>query len=405
MTRTATPRRAIPRLALAALVACAPRGDAPGPVTTDSAGVSIVSSAAQAWPAATGWRIDPAPSLDIGVESGEEPYQLNRVFDAMRLPDGSVLVGNSGSSEIRVYGADGRYRRAIGRRGNGPGEFSELSSVRFNRLPDGTIVAYDGGNLRVHHFDSSGTYLRTVRIGSTPDGLRAFYQGAFDDGTWLTLALNPELRNEPGMYLLSSQQFMRYSAEGGPLNSLRAVQGRVRFVLQHGSSVTFPFVPFTHEPIARAVGQRLVVVPSGEPAFEEMDADGRLVRIVRLSVDLERTADAYPRYRQASLASMDSAQRARYEHFYGLPHALPEYVPAFQGILADDERNLWLERYRMPGETASRWEVVTAEGAWLGQVPAPPGLRLFQVGRDFVLGRHLDSLGVERVRIHRLLKQ
>jgi hypothetical protein len=102
---------------------------------------------------------------------------------------------------------------------------------------------------------------------------------------------------------------------------------------------------------------------------------------------------------------MDSSRRIQYEHFYGLNHPLPERVPAFQGIIVDDEANVWLERYRLPWETESRWEVVGPEGRWLGQVVTPPRLRLLQVGRDFVLGRHADSLGVERVRVHPLRKK
>jgi hypothetical protein len=372
-------------------------------VVTDSSGVEIVTSPSPAWQE-TGWRIDSAPLLEIGVESGEEPYQLNRVFDALRLPDGSVLVGNSGSGEIRVFDASGRFVRSIGRRGNGPGEFGELSSVRFNRTEDGSLLGYDGGNLRVHHFDSSGTYVRTVRIESTAEGLRAFYQGVFSDGSWLTLALQPELNNEPGVYLRSTQQFVRFGGDGKPIKSLRQVEGRTRFVHAFGSITHFPFVPFTAEPLARAAGDRLLVVAGGAPEVEERDLEGRLVRVMRPAIALLRTADAYARYRDASLAGMDSTQRAQYEHFYGLSHPLPEFVPAFQGLLVDDKSNTWLERYRMPGETDSRWEVVGANGRWLGQVAAPSRVRLFQVGVDFVLGRHLDSLGVERIRVYALRK-
>jgi hypothetical protein len=372
--------------------------------TRDSSGVEIRTATRPSWPADGGWRIDTVPSLEIGLESGEEPYQLNRVFEALRVPDGSVLIGNSGSGEIRVFDREGRFQRSIGRRGNGPGEFAEFSSVRFNRAPDGSLVAYDGGNLRVHHFDSSGTYLRTVRIESTADGLRAFYQGLFGDGSWLTLALRPELKNEPGTYLRSSQQFVRFGADGKPIGTLRAVEGRTRFVHQFGQITHFPFLPFTAEPIARAHGDRVYVVADGSSRIEEIDVNGSLLRATHIAVDVPRSADVFPRYRDASLAGMDSAQRQQYQHFYDLSHPLPEHIPAFQGMLIDDDGNAWLERFRMPGETDSRWEILATDGQWLGQVTAPPRLRLFQVGRDFVLGRHLDSLGVERIRIHALRK-
>jgi hypothetical protein len=370
---------------------------------SDSAGAEIVVSSGPEWRGSAGWTIDPKPMLEIGVEEGEEPYQLSRVFDAMRLPDGRILVGNSSTSEIRVFDREGKFLKSVGRKGNGPGEFGELSSVRFWRLADGTLLGYDNGNLRVHHFDSTLAYQRTVRIESTKDGLRAFLQGVFGDGSWQMLALVPELKNEPGTYLRSAQQFVRFHPDGTPDTTLRRVEGRTRFVHQFGSITHFPFVPFTAEPLAVAAGEHLWIVNGGGAELEQRSLRGDLVRIVRLTRDIPRTADVYARYVESSLASMDSSRRAQYEHFYGLKHPLPERVPAYQAMLVDATSHVWLERYRLPGDTMPSWDVVAPNGRWLGAVAVPPRLRVMQVGADFILGRHLDSLGVERIRVHRLV--
>jgi hypothetical protein len=395
-------RAAAVSLLLPVAVACGSAGGDATMSVRDSAAVEIVESSGPAWSGRQGWAIDSVPSLEIGVEAGEEPYELNRAFDAMRLPDGTILVGNSGSGELRVFDAGGRYVRAIGRRGNGPGEFGEFATVRVFRTADGSLVAYDGANLRVHHFDSTGTYRETVRIESTADGLRAFFVGLFGDGSWLTLALQPELRNEPGTYLRSAQQFVRFGADGRPLTVLRRVEGRARFVNRFGSITHFPFVPFTSEPVARASGDHVYIVPSGAPELEVRDLDGALRRVIRLGLRLDRSADVFGRFRETSLAAMDSEQRPQYAHFYGLDHPLPEHVPAFQGLIMDDQANVWLERYRQPWEEDSRYEIIDRQGRWLGQVQVPAKLRIFQIGTDFVLGRQVDSLGVERVRVHAL---
>ena len=368
---------------------------------TDSAGVEIAVSSAPQWGESSGWTIDPKPTLEIGVEEGEEPYMLNRVFDAMRLPDGRFLVGNSGTSEIRVFDSQGKFLRSVGRKGNGPGEFGELSSVRFWRMGDGSLLGYDGGNLRVHLFDSTLAYQRTVRIESTRDGLRAFLQGVFADGSWQMLALVPELKNEPGTYLRSAQQFVRFNPDGTPDTVLRLVEGRTRFVHQFGSITTFPYVPFTAEPLA-AAGEYLWVVNGGGTELEQRNLHGGLVRVVRLERNVPRTADVYARYVESSLATMDSTRRAQYEHYYGLNHPLPEHIPAYQAMLVDATSHVWLERYRLPGDTIPSWDVIAPNGRWLGPVSVPARLRVMQVGEDFVLGRHLDSLGVERIRVHRL---
>ncbi|HEX6313883.1 MAG TPA: 6-bladed beta-propeller [Gemmatimonadaceae bacterium] len=353
------------------------------------------------WRESAGWTIDPTPAVEIGVDDGEEPYMFSRVFDALRLPDGRILVGNSSTSEIRVFDREGKFLKSVGRKGNGPGEFGELSAVRFWRLSDGSFLGYDNGNLRVHFYDSSFAYQRTVRIESTRDGLRAFLQGVFADGSWQMLALVPELRNEPGTYLRSAQQFVRFHPDGTPDTTLRRVEGRTRFVHQFGSITHFPFVPFTAEPLA-AAGQHLWVVSGGGSEVEQRNLQGDLLRITRLLRDIPRTADVYPRYVESSLATMDSARRAQYEHFYGLNHPLPEHIPAYQAMLLDATSHVWLERYRLPGDTMPRWDVIAPNGRWLGTVSVPSRLRVMQVGADYVLGRHLDSLGVERIRVHAL---
>jgi hypothetical protein len=398
-------RRLLAVIGIAVLATCTGSGDNAGSFTvSDSSGVEIAVSTGPQWRDSAGWSIDQKPALEIGVEEGEEPYMLSRVFDALRLPDGRILVGNSATSEIRVFDREGKFVQSAGRKGNGPGEFGELSSVRFWRLSDGSLLGYDGGNLRVHHFDSTLTYQRTVRIESTRDGLRAFLQGVFGDGSWQMLALVPELKNEPGTYLRSAQQIVRFNPDGTPDTTLRRVEGRTRFVHQFGEITHFPFVPFTAEPLAAAAGEHLWVVSGGGTELEQRNLQGNLVRVVRLTRDdVPRTADVYARYVESSLATMDSTRRAQYEHFYGLNHPMPERVPAYQALLVDGTSHVWLERFRLPGDTMPRWDVVAPNGRWLGAVAVPPRLRVMQVGPDFVLGRHLDSLGVERIRVHRLV--
>jgi hypothetical protein len=366
----------------------------------DSVGVEIVESFRPAWSGLQAWVIDSVPSVEIGVEAGEEAYQLNGVYDADRLADGTILVGNSGSGEIRVFDARGRFLRAIGRTGRGPGEFS--GPIHLYPASDGSLVAFDVDDLRVHHFDSSGMYRRTVRIQWTTDGLRAFFADLFGDGSWLAIAAPPSLRNEPGTYLRSAQQYLRFGADGRPLTLLRRVEGRMRFVHRLGELTHYPFVPFTAEPQARAHGDRVYIVPSGSPEIEVRDLSGTLRRVIRLGLQLDLTADVYARYREVSLAKMAPERRRRYAPFYSLSHPLPEHMPAFQGLIVDGETNLWLERYRLPWDEDWRYEVVDGQGRWLGQVRAPERLRIYQVGADFVLGRQLDSLGVERVQLHPL---
>jgi len=136
----------------------------------DSAGVRIVDNRAPAWTAAQRWRISAQPTLAIGMEDGEEPYLLSRVYAAARLPTGEIVIGNSASAELRFFGADGRFIRAAGRRGAGPGEFHELSSLNFCVLPGNELLVTDGGLRRLHVFSLTGGYKRTVAFEHPPEG-------------------------------------------------------------------------------------------------------------------------------------------------------------------------------------------------------------------------------------------
>jgi hypothetical protein len=48
--------------------------------------------------------------------------------------------------------------------------------------------------------------------------------------------------------------------------------------------------------------------------------------------------------------------------------------------------------------------VFDPEGVWLGTVEVPPGLRIYEIGPDYMLGRWDDELGVEHIRSYRLIK-
>jgi hypothetical protein len=89
-----------------------------------------------------------APPTDPKFCSSSEsaPY----VFDSA----GTIYVPDNGSGELRIFSRDGMFIRKIGRRGNGPGEFQQISNV----IPYGQHIAViDGGLRRTNELSSDGT--------------------------------------------------------------------------------------------------------------------------------------------------------------------------------------------------------------------------------------------------------
>jgi hypothetical protein len=60
--------------------------------------------------------------------------------------------------------------------------------------------------------------------------------------------------------------------------------------------------------------------------------------------------------------------------------------------------------YERPGIHNVGWIVIDSDGRWLGTVDLPGGFELFRVYEDALLGVWKDSLDVEHVRLHALIK-
>lgn len=69
------------------------------------------------------------------------------------------------------------------------------------------------------------------------------------------------------------------------------------------------------------------------------------------------------------------------------------------GTFPDSEGHLRARRTRAPGEEADEagWGIFDPDGRRLGVVELPAGLEVYEIGPDYVLGKMLDELDVERV--------
>jgi hypothetical protein len=131
-------------------------------MSRDSAGVSIVRNIAPEWTAQTAWRLSPVPILEIGAQAGSVDYLLSGVRTPLKLLNGEIALVDGGSTEIRFYDARGRFLRRSGRRGQGPGEFSDPPSIR--RLSGDTLLVSNPWTV----FSPDGRYLRRLRFPLAP---------------------------------------------------------------------------------------------------------------------------------------------------------------------------------------------------------------------------------------------
>lgn len=374
-----------------------------------SGDVSLIESETPVWDDATAWRLADAPAVSIGVDAGDEAYMFYRVRDALRLEDGRIVVTDTGAHEVRFYDQEGAYLHSQGRQGQGPGEYGEPASMElYGPTPSGHILVTDSFNGRVNVIDLQGEYVTQLTIGDAPGAGRPNIDGMFGDESWLTVAVDGDgrLRGEPGQIIRMRYQLLRYSGEGQPLSRIAYADSRPRIVNEAGGITHFPYIPLSADGQRAAAGDELWLTTGAEPEIWALDFDGNESRRVRWRLDdRQRVADIWDRYTEESLAGTTSERNLTlYGHLYQQELPLPEYVPVYRDMLADEVGNLWLERFRLPWESQPRWDVVDPARGWLGAIETPPRFQVLQITANDVVGVLRGEDGVTRVQVIPLMK-
>jgi len=122
---------------------------------------------------------------DLVIREGDEDHPLYDVRGAVVLDDGRIVVLNAGNKELLFFEPDGRFQRAVGRSGSGPGEF--LTPRWLGRGPGDTLFLWDGRLQRISVFDPQGGLVgvHQVRTGDN-QGKPIGISGRFDDGSFLS---------------------------------------------------------------------------------------------------------------------------------------------------------------------------------------------------------------------------
>jgi len=87
---------------------------------------------------------------------------IGRVYDVQVSNRGEIYVCDPTSYGVLVFGKGGEFKRKIGIKGEGPGEFEWLASASVSNR--GEIFALDGRLRRINVFDSTGHFLKLFSL-------------------------------------------------------------------------------------------------------------------------------------------------------------------------------------------------------------------------------------------------
>lgn len=196
--------------------------------------------------------------VELGDEEGEGYIDLT---GRVAVVEAGILVANFGAAhEIRLYSNDGNYLQTIGRRGEGPGEFSAISDIRTSS--DGRVHVVDRGLGRITILDRRLSLEGIVNLPARP----------IERGV---------LPLEDGGYVLNAT-ISTADLIGFPLHRITS-EGELVLTYDDTSPEVRP---------DRPLGQMRRVAASGTSGFwsaSSSESDNRSYRIVRYRMDGPRT--------------------------------------------------------------------------------------------------------------------
>ncbi len=381
----------------AALLVIATTGcsqDANPPLDTvrirDSADVRIAENPRPPEGSRLGWEIGPAPTVKIGRIDGEDPYLFHRVMNAARLSDGRIVVADAGSNEVRVFDATGTHLASWGGEGEGPGEFHDMHG--FARWPGDSVAVWEfGAHEGLSILGAEGNLGRMLSFGTDVSRKEITVLGT------PAVLTHTRVRSSDGPGLrVRYQRYEIRNADGEVTASLGTFPAAEFFTFRNQGTLVFLQITFSRSVIAAAWQDLAVVSPNHSYEIRAFDIDGTLRRIVRL--------DHSPIPATRSLLEMELGEDAG-EHLREMP--LPETLPAFSTVMSDALGHLWVREYPVPGfETPHPlWMVFDPDGRALGYMETPPGVLIYQIGADYILGRRVGDLGVQSIESWPLLRQ
>lgn len=165
------------------------------------------------------WRLADAPTFILGGPTASGPTEFSTPYDGAFWGPRLVILDGATQS-LRLFSArDGAYLTTYGRRGAGPGEYSNAAYIQ----PYGdSVFISDIQQSRYTVLDSAGRVARVVSFAALRSGARTTPLGRLSDGSILAWAVQFQTATGAGLQPINATIF-RVSPDGASADSLRAL--------------------------------------------------------------------------------------------------------------------------------------------------------------------------------------
>jgi hypothetical protein len=162
---------------------------------------------------------------------------------------------------------------------------------------------------------------------------------------------------------------------------------------------------------------RLFVGETLIPAFQVVDGDGMVVSEIPWEPEQLSPREALDEVVRLAIQNADPERQQEVRDRLD-PAPVPDRVPLHSAFMVDPEGFIWVRPFEVGRDAAALggplygakpagglWWVLTLDGELVGSIECLPDLKIHQITADAVVGIRQDSLGVESVHVHGLVRR
>ena len=384
-------------LALALLLGACSQQSLPETETVDidSSSAQIVTSTPASSEATCTFSEEPV--LVIGDNEEDDNQWFSAIRGMGRLSDGSAAVVDQASAEVRIFDASGRHLRSMGKRGEGPSEFTNPFILWVAAGDTLWIGNYWPWSYNV--FTAQGQFVRRIRL--EPEYMNESRGGGVLENGYTVNARETDMLDSdfgaPDTLIVEI-----HDPEGRLVRNLARIPTTTYGQVSEAPESIVLYPLFDARALVDALGSTIVLAHGSKPEVQVLDDEFNLRMIIRWSEP----------NREVTRADIRTWREDYRERFYpsnwdvydddiiSPERPVADVFPAISGVRIGRDGRIWVRQYDRPRENRG-WLAFGADGEFICHMAQPPG-DIWEFGADYVLLLHESELGVETVRMHSL---
>ncbi|MFC2158462.1 6-bladed beta-propeller [Acidobacteriota bacterium] len=310
--------------------------------------------------------------LEITDDSLPGELFFQNPFSLANHASGTVFIGDWGIDHLKVFSKEGEFQKTIGRKGQGPGEFFNVSNIEVSSE---RILVWEAGNKRISFLNLMGEYIKSIKFGSGmefPMKIRALPDGK------IVIGVEKQIEDTEGY--LQQYRLDLYSKDLEYLNTLfeKKQVRAIRIRNPVNAHIPQPFNPQVYWDVTP--DGKIVVGFSGDYRIEIYDPTRGRQRIfehnyVPVKVTSEDRTGHFSK--MTVLENINGVRTVK----QGAPDYIvnntkfPKVKSAFRGIIVDCEGNIWVfPHHKDRKDEKNQIDVFLPDGTFINRVRVDDGI-------------------------------